>query len=110
MAKILQVALGIVNIDYQYLKKLALADISKYINETLPLEFQKCMIAWIQYWSRLGAWQIVLEIWRGINCRPIAMQLLSSATVVKRVHFVEFTTTNQEILQIVEVIEVPLNY
>ena len=44
IASILQVAIGTVNRDYQILKKLAQANISKYINETLPLEYQKCMI------------------------------------------------------------------
>lgn len=44
IASILQVGLGTVNRDIQYLKKLAQANISKYINETLPLEYEKCMV------------------------------------------------------------------
>jgi DNA-binding NarL/FixJ family response regulator len=44
IASILQIAISTVNRDYQVLKKLAQTNISKYINETLPLEYQKCMI------------------------------------------------------------------
>ena len=94
----MQIALGTVNKDIQYLKKLARTNISKYINETLPLEYQKCMI---------GLDAILLKTWAVVNnidsmerdklqAISIAMQaynmkldLLSSATVVERaVNFV----------------------
>ena len=44
IASILQIGLATVNRDIQYLKRLANANISKYINETLPLEYESCLI------------------------------------------------------------------
>lgn len=98
----LQVANGTVNRDIQILKRLAKANISKYINETLPLEYQKCMIGLdailVKTWDiannkelgtvserdRLQALSIGMEAYR------MKLDLLSSATVVERaVHFVE---------------------
>ena len=109
IAKILQIALGTVNRDYQYLKKLAQANISKYINETLPLEYQKCMIGLdailVKTWAmannttnmerdKLQALSIAMQAYN------MKLELLSSATVVERaVHFVErhkgFDTSKQ---------------
>jgi hypothetical protein len=98
IAAILQVALGTVNRDLQILKKLAQANISKYINETLPLEYQKCMIGLdailVKSWSmandstnmqrdKLQALAIAMQAYE------MKLELLSSATVVERaVHFV----------------------
>ena len=98
IAAILQVALGTVNRDLQILKKLAQANISKYINETLPLEYQKCMIGLdailVKSWSmandstnmqrdKLQALSIAMQAYE------MKLELLSSATVVERaVHFV----------------------
>ncbi len=44
IASILKVSLGTVNRDLQHLKRLAKANISKYINETLRLEYETCLI------------------------------------------------------------------
>ena len=44
IASTLKVSLGTVNRDLQHLKRLAKANISRYINETLPLEFETCLI------------------------------------------------------------------
>lgn len=99
IASILQVANGTIHRDISILKNLAKADISKYINETLPLEYQKCMI---------GLDAILVKTWGMANndsnierdklqALSIAMQaynmkldLLSNATVIERaVNFVE---------------------
>lgn len=99
IASILQVANGTVNRDIQVLKRLAKANISKYINETLPLEYQKCMIGLdailIKTWEisnngeaserdRLQALSIAMQAYN------MKLDLLSNATVVERaIHFVE---------------------
>ena len=99
IASILQVANGTIHRDISILKNLAKANISKYINETLPLEYQKCMI---------GLDAILVKTWGMANndnnierdklqALSIAMQaynmkldLLSNATVIERaVNFVE---------------------
>jgi hypothetical protein len=113
IAATLQVALGTVNRDLQILKRLAKTNISKYINETLPLEYQKCM---------MGLDAILVKSWDMANdstsmqrdkiqALSIAMQayqmkleLLGSATVVERaIHFVEkhgggLTQQNKEVV------------
>ncbi len=99
IATILQVSLGTVNRDLQHLKRLAKANISKYINEILPLEYQKCMV---------GLDAILVKTWDIANNHmtserdklqaiSISMQaysmkidLLSNATVIERaIYFVE---------------------
>ena len=44
IARILQVGLGTVNRDLQYLRQEAKENIRKYIDERLPIEYQKCLI------------------------------------------------------------------
>lgn len=98
IAATLQVALGTVNRDLRILKNLAKANISKYINETLPLEYQKCMIGLdailVKTWAvannttnmerdKLQALSIAMQAYE------MKLELLSSATVVERaVNFV----------------------
>jgi hypothetical protein len=96
---ILQIANGTVNRDIQILKQLAKANISKCINETLPLEYQKCMIG-------LGA--ILVKTWdisnskdsserdklqalsTGMESYRMKLDLLSNTSVVERaVSFVD---------------------
>jgi hypothetical protein len=100
IATILQVANSTVNSDIQRLKQLAKANISKYINETLPLEYQKCMVGLdailVKTWTIANNPDAIMERDR-LQAISIAMQaynmkidLLSNATVVERaVHFVE---------------------
>ena len=111
IASILQVGLGTVNRDLQHLKSLAKANISKCINEILPLEYQKCTV---------GLDAILVKTWDIANNHmtserdklqaiSISMQaysmkidLLSNATVVERaVNFVErhrgYTGQNEEV-------------
>lgn len=95
----MQVSLGTVNRDLQILKNLAKANISKYINETLPLEYEKCMIGLnailVKTWDisndnnasekdRLQALSISMQAY------SMKLDLLSNATVIERaVNFVE---------------------
>jgi hypothetical protein len=44
IASILQVGIGAVNRNLQYLMRLAKANISKHINKTLPLAYEICLI------------------------------------------------------------------
>lgn len=44
IASALQVPLTDVNRDLKYLRMQAKANINKYINETLPLEYEQCLI------------------------------------------------------------------
>lgn len=100
IAAILQVGLATVNRDLQHLKRLAKANISKYINETLPLEYQKCTVGLdailVKTWDiannntasserdKLQALSIGMEAYR------MKLDLLTNATVVERaVHFVQ---------------------
>jgi transcriptional regulator len=99
IASILQVSLGTINRDLQILKRLAKANISKYINETLPLEYETCLIGLNSILSK--TWDIAnkpdsLERDRlqaisiGMQAYSMKIDLLSNATVVERaVHFVE---------------------
>ena len=112
IASTLQVGLGTVNRDIQYLKRLAKANISKYINEALPLEYETCLIGlnailpktWditnnphTQEKDRLQAISISMQAY------DMKLELLSSATVVERaVNFVDrhrgLTHKNGEVL------------
>jgi hypothetical protein len=83
----------------QILRNLAKKNISKYVDETLPLEYQKCMIGLdailVKTWSlannstsaerdKLQALSIAMQAYE------MKLELLSNATVVERaVHFVE---------------------
>lgn len=44
IARILQVGLGTVNRDLQHLRQEAKENIRKYVDERLPLEYQKCLV------------------------------------------------------------------
>lgn len=99
IANTLQVALGTVHRDINIMKNLAKANISKYINETLPFEYQKCMIGLdailVRTWSmanndasmerdKLQALSIAMQAYN------MKLDLLSNATVIERaINFVE---------------------
>ena len=98
IASTLQVGLGTVNRDIQHLKRLAQANISKYINETLPLEYQSCLIGLNAILTK--TWDItnnsntserdrLQSISISMQAYNMKLELLSSATVVERaVNFV----------------------
>ena len=115
IASILKVSLGTVNSDLQHLKRLAKANISKYVNETLPLEYETCLI---------GLNAILAKRWNNANnphsnerdrlqAISVSMQaysmkidLLTNATVVDRaVKFVDNHRNKGLIRQNCEVIK-----
>ena len=96
IASILQIGLGTVNRDIQYLKKLAKANISKYINETLPLEYETCLIGLnailSKTWDIANSTNGVITITErdklqalsiGMETYRMKIDLLSNATVVE---------------------------
>ena len=99
IASTLQIGLGTVNRDIQYLKRLAKANISKYINETLPLEYETCLIGLNAILSK--TWDItnnphtqekdrLQAISISMQAYDMKLELLSSATVIERaVNFVD---------------------
>ena len=99
IASILHVGLGTVNRDIQHLKGLAKANISRFINETLPLEYETCLIGLNAILAK--TWDITNNSHANERDRlqaiSISMQaynmkidLLSNATVVERaVHFID---------------------
>jgi hypothetical protein len=87
-----QIANGTVNRDIQILKRLEKANISKYINETLPLEHQKCMIGLdailVKTWdisnSKNSSERDKLQaLSTGMEAYRMKLDLLSNATVVE---------------------------
>jgi hypothetical protein len=98
IASILQIALGTVNRDMQILRQQAKKNIVKYIDETLPLEYQKCMVGLDAILRK--TWEIannshserdrLQAISVGMQAYSMKIDLLTNATVVQRaVDFVE---------------------
>ena len=95
----MQIGLATVNRDIQYLKRLANANISKYINETLPLEYETCLIGLNAILSK--TWDItnnphtqerdrLQAISISMQAYEMKLDLLTNATVVERaVNFVD---------------------
>ena len=111
IASILQIGLGTVNRDIHYLKRLAKANISKYINETLRLEYESCLIGLNAILSK--TWDItnnphtserdrLQAISISMQAYNMKIDLLSNVTVVERaVQFVDkhrgLTQQNEEL-------------
>lgn len=99
IASILHVGLATVNRDLQHLKRLAKVNISKYVNETLPLEYETCLIGLNAILAK--TWDIannpdsserdkLQAISVGMEAYRMKIDLLTNATVVERaVHFVD---------------------
>lgn len=93
------------------MKRLAKANISKYVNETLPLEYESCLIGLNAILSK--SWDItnnphtserdrLQAISISMQAYNMKIDLLSNATVVERaVHFVDkhrsLTQQNEEL-------------
>ena len=92
IASMMQLSVGTVNRDIQYLKKAAVANISKYINETLPLEYESCLIGLNAILAK--TWDIANKsvnerdrlqaVSIGMQAYSMKIDLLSNATVVER--------------------------
>lgn len=105
IAKILQVGLGTVNRDLQFLRQEAKDNIRKYIDEKLPLEYQKVMVGLDSILAK--TWDIAnneesLERDRlqavsiGMQAYGMKIDLLSSATVVERA--IQFVDRNRVLM------------
>lgn len=99
IARILHISQPTVNRDLQYLRQEAKENIRKYIDDRLPLEYQKCLVGLDAILAK--TWDIAnneesLERDRlqavsiGMQAYGMKLDLLSSATVVERaVQFVD---------------------
>lgn len=97
IAGILKVALVTVNEDLQYLRLQAKQNITRYINEYLPAEYENCLDGLNNILTE--AWQMSLDgekrermqaLSLAKECYAMKLDLLSSATVIDRaVKFVE---------------------
>lgn len=103
IASILQIALGTVNRDMQILRQQAKKNIAKYIDDTLPLEYQKCMIGLEAILRK--TWDIannpdsserekLQAISVGMQAYNMKIDLLTNATVVQRA--VDFVGRNTD--------------
>ena len=105
IASILQVSLGTVNRDLQHLKRSATANISKYINETLPLEYETCLIGLNAILAK--TWDIannphsnerdrLQAISISMQAYSMKIDFLTNATVVERA--VQFVDKNRGLI------------
>ena len=103
IAKILQVSLATINSDIQHLRQQAKENIKQYIDEKLPLEYQKCLVGLDAILWR--TWQIANNTGSSDRDRlqaiSVTMQaynmkidLLSNASVVERA--VQFINRNRD--------------
>ena len=113
IASILKVSLALINEDLQYLRNEARANISRYIDEYLPAEYQNCLEGLNNIMTE--AWQMSLDgdkrermqaLSLAKECYAMKLDLLSSATVVDRaIKFVDRNkglVTQNKILMIAE--------
>ena len=102
IASILKVSLGLVNEDLQYFRRQAKENISKYIDEYLPAEYQNCLEGLNNIMTE--AWQMSSDadsdkkekmqaLSLAKECYAMKLDLLSSATVVQRA--VDFVDRNR---------------
>lgn len=105
IANTLRIGLGTVNRDLQYLRQEAKENIKKYIDEKLPLEYQKCLVGLDAILSK--TWDIAnnsdsLERDRlqavsiGMQAYAMRIDLLTNATVVERA--VQFVDRNKGLM------------
>lgn len=99
IARILQVGLGSVNRDLQYLRQEAKENIREYIDDKLPLEYQKCLVGLDIILAK--TWDIangmvsserdrLQAVSIGIQAYSMKIDLLTNAIVVERaVQFVD---------------------
>jgi hypothetical protein len=105
IASTLQVGLATVNRDLQYLRQRAKQNIRRYIDERLPLEYEKCLVGLEGILAK--TWDVanneessekdkLQAISIGIQAYSMKMDLLTSATVVERA--VQFVDRNRGII------------
>jgi hypothetical protein len=90
IAKILQVGIGTVNRDIQYLRQQAKDNIRKYIDERLPEEYEKCLVgvtsilkeAWNTATTTEDKREKIQALSLAKDCYSMKLDLLTNATVV----------------------------
>jgi Sigma-70, region 4 len=90
IARILQVSLGTVNKDLSYLRSQSRQKIRKYIDETLPEEYEKCLVgitsilkeAWNTSQNTENKREKIQALSLAKECYSMKLDLLTNATVV----------------------------
>jgi Sigma-70, region 4 len=90
IARILQVSLGTVNKDLSYLRTQFKQKIRRYIDETLPNEYEKCLVgitsilkeAWTTSQSTENKKEKIQALSLAKECYSMKLDLLTNATVV----------------------------
>ena len=103
IAEIMKISLALVNEDLQHLRNRARDNISKYIDEYLPAEYENCLEGLNEIMTE--AWNISTDVGSdkrekmqalslAKECYAMKLDLLSSATVVDRA--VKFVDRNRD--------------
>jgi hypothetical protein len=91
ISKILQVSLGTVNKDLSYLRTQSKQKIRKYIDETLPNEYEKCLVgitsilkeAWnTSQQAEINKREKIHALSLAKECYSMKLELLTNATIV----------------------------
>src|SRR2546426_12702896 len=100
IAKTLQVDLSIISRDISYLRQQAKANIKKYIDERLPVEYEKCLVglnaivkeAWTTSQQTEDRREKIQALSLAKECYGMKLDLLTNATVVDDA--IKFVTEN----------------
>jgi Sigma-70, region 4 len=90
IARILQVSVGTVNRDLMYIREQSKQKIRKYIDETLPEEYEKCLVgitsilkeAWNTSQQAENKKEKIHALSLAKECYSMKLELLTNATVV----------------------------
>ena len=90
IARILQVSLGTVNRDLSILRQQAKDNIRKYIDETLPEEYEKCMVgitailkeAWVTSQQAEDKREKIQALSLAKDCYSMKLDLLTNVSIV----------------------------
>jgi hypothetical protein len=90
ISKILQVGIGTINRDIQYLRQQAKSNIKRYIDERLPEEYEKCLVgltailreAWNTSQHTEDRREKIQALSLAKDCYSMKLDLLTNATVV----------------------------
>jgi hypothetical protein len=92
IARVLQVDLSQINRDVQYLRQQAIKNISKYVNERLPEEYERCLVGLNEItreaWDTAGACDThdrrekLQALSLAKDCYAMKLELLTNAQVI----------------------------
>jgi hypothetical protein len=90
ISRVLQVDLSIINRDVQYLRQQAIKNISKYVNERLPEEYERCLVGLNEItreaWDTAGDTHDRREKLQALSlakdCYAMKLELLTNAQVI----------------------------